>query len=135
MHTQPDALRRSITCDQGPQTRDCKHVDVDAAIDAYFYDPHAPCQRGPNGNTNGLPRHYFPNRTDLSTIAEDQLDAAADELNDCPHKRLGSANPTEQLADCCCELESADPHRPRTAVAMTVAPSGRPTVRCRALAK
>jgi IS30 family transposase len=95
----PDALRRSITWDQGPEMRDWKQVHVDAGIDVYFCDPHAPWQRGSSENTNGLLRQYFPNGTDFSTITEDQLDAVADELNDRPRKRLGFANPTEQLAE------------------------------------
>jgi len=78
--------------------RDWKQVHVDAGIDVFFCDPHAPCQRGSNENTNGLLRQYFPKGTDFSTVTEAQLDAVADELNDRPRKRLAFANPTEQLA-------------------------------------
>jgi transposase, IS30 family len=95
----PEALRRSLTWDQGPEMRDWKHVHVDAAIDVFFCDPHAPWQRGTNENTNGLLRQYFPKGTDFSTITEAQLDAVADELNHRPRKRLNFANPTEQLAE------------------------------------
>ena len=94
--TLPNTLRRSLTWDQGPKMRDCKHVRVDAGIEIYFCDPHAPWQRSSNENTNGLPRQYFPNGTDFT---EAQLDAVADELNDRPRKRLAFAKPTEQLAE------------------------------------
>jgi len=40
--TVPDSLRLSLTWDQGPQMRDWKHVSIDAGIDIYFCDPHAP---------------------------------------------------------------------------------------------
>ena len=78
---------------------DSQTVRVDAGIDVFFCDPHAPWQRGTNENTNGLLRQYFPKGTDFSTITEAQLDAVADELNHRPRKRLNFANPTEQLAE------------------------------------
>jgi IS30 family transposase len=99
VQTLPEALRRSLTWDQGPEMRDWKQVRVDAGIDVFFCDPHAPWQRGSNENTNGLLRQYFPKGTDFSTITEAQLDAVADELNDRPRKRLAFAKPTEQLAE------------------------------------
>ena len=97
--TLPEALRRSLTWDQGPEMRDWKQVRVDAGIEVYFCDPHAPWQRGSNENTNGLLRQYFPKGTDFSGVTESHLDAVADELNDRPRKRLGFYKPTEQIAD------------------------------------
>jgi IS30 family transposase len=99
VQTLPETLRRSLTWDQGPEMRDWKQVRVDAGIEVYFCDPHAPWQRGSNENTNGLLRQYFPKGTDFATVSEAQLDAVADELNDRPRKRLDFANPTEQLAE------------------------------------
>jgi transposase, IS30 family len=69
------------------------------SLDVFFCDPHAPWQRGSNENTNGLLRQYFPKGTDFSTVTEAVLDTVADELNNRPRKRLGFANPTEQLAE------------------------------------
>ncbi len=99
VQTLPEALRRSLTWDQGPEMRDWKHVRVQTGIEVFFCDPHAPWQRGSNENTNGLLRQYFPKGTDFSTVTEIELDAVADELNDRPRKRLDFANPTEQLAE------------------------------------
>jgi hypothetical protein len=83
---------------------DSQTVRVDAGIDVFFCDPHAPWQRGSNENTNGLLRQYFPKGTDFSSVTEAQLDAVADELNDRPQ--------TARLRQ---------PHRAarRTAVALT----------------
>jgi len=97
--TLPEALRRSLTWEQGPEMRDRKQVRVDAGIEVYFCDPHAPWQRGSNENTNGLLRQYFPKGTDFRGVTESHLDAVADELNDRPRKRLGFYKPTEQIAD------------------------------------
>jgi transposase, IS30 family len=60
IQTLPKALRRTLTWDQGPEMRDWKQIRVDARIDVFFCDPHAPWQRGSNENTNGLLRPYFP---------------------------------------------------------------------------
>jgi len=79
--------------------RDWKQVRIDAAIDVYFCDPHAPWQRGTNENTNGLLRQYFPKGTDFATVTETDLDAVADELNDRPRKRFAFATPTEQISE------------------------------------
>ena len=99
IQTLPDALRRSLTWDQGPEMRDWKQIHVDADIEVFFCDPHAPWQRGSNENTNGLLRQYFPKGTDFSTVTEAELDDVADELNERPRKRLEFANPTERLSE------------------------------------
>jgi IS30 family transposase len=111
VQTPPEAPRRSLTCDRGPEMRDRKHVHVDAGIEAFLCDPHAPWQRASNENTNGLPRRYLPKGTDLAAISEAQLDAVADELNDRPRERLDFANPTEQRAEPLSQRppESAEP--------------------------
>ena len=99
--TLPDSLRRTLTWDQGPEMRDWKQIRVDAGIEIFFCDPHAPWQRGTNENTNGLLRQYFPKGTDFSTITETDLDRVADELNDRPRKRLGFYKPSERIAELC----------------------------------
>ncbi len=99
--TLPDSLRRTLTWDQGPEMRDWKQIRVDAGIEIFFCDPHAPWQRGTNENTNGLLRQYFPKGTDFSTITEAELDRVAVELNDRPRKRLGFYKPSERIAELC----------------------------------
>ena len=58
--TLPQALRRSLTWDQGVEMRDWKQVKMAADIAIFFCDPHSPWQRPTNENTNGLLRQYFP---------------------------------------------------------------------------
>ena len=95
VRTLPEALRRSLTWDQGPEMRDWKDVQIDAGIEIYLCGPHAPWQRGSNENTNGLLHQYFPKGTDFSSMSEADLDAVGDELNDRPRKRLGFYKPIE----------------------------------------
>jgi transposase, IS30 family len=99
IQTLPEALRRSLTWDQGPEMRDWKQVRVDASIEVFFCDPRAPWQRGSNENANGLLRQYFPAGTDFSSVTDAHLNAVADELNDRPRKRLAFATPAEEISD------------------------------------
>ena len=95
--TLPEMLRASLTWDQGPEMGKWNQVAVDADIDIFFCDPHAPWQRATNENTNGLLRQYFPKSSDLSAHSADDLDWVAAELNDRPRKRLGFKKPIEQI--------------------------------------
>jgi IS30 family transposase len=95
--TLPEVLRSSLTWDQGPEMGKWKQVAVDADIDIFFCDPHAPWQRATNENTNGLLRQYFPKSSDLSAHSAQDLDWVAAELNDRPRKRLGFKKPIEQI--------------------------------------
>jgi transposase, IS30 family len=95
--TLPEMLRASLTWDQGPEMGKWKQVAIDADIDIYFCDPHAPWQRATNENTNGLLRQYFPKSSDLSAHNAEDLDWVAAELNDRPRKRLGFKKPIEQI--------------------------------------
>jgi transposase, IS30 family len=51
--TLPDSLRRSLTWDQGPEVRDWKQIRIDAGIEIYFCDPHAPGNAGPMRTPTG----------------------------------------------------------------------------------
>jgi transposase, IS30 family len=95
----PDAVRRSLTWDQGWEMRAHARIAVDADVEIYFCDPHSPWQRGSNENTNGLLRQYFPKGTSLAGHSPAQLAAVAEELNGRPRKTLGWKTPAEALAE------------------------------------
>jgi transposase, IS30 family len=93
----PDALRRSLTWDQGKEMTGHAQIAVDTGLDIYFCDPHSPWQRGSNENTNGLLRQYFPKGTNLAAHSREHLQAVADELNSRPRKTLGWRTPAQAL--------------------------------------
>ncbi len=99
VQTLPDALRRTITWDQGREMAQHAQFSVDTGVDVYFCDPHSPWQRGSNENTNGLLRQYFPKGLDLSTVSDDAIRAAADSLNGRPRETLEWETPAEKLAE------------------------------------
>jgi transposase, IS30 family len=93
----PEALRRSITWDQGKEMLQHAQFTIDTGVPIYFCDPRSPWQRGSNENTNGLLRQYFPKSISLRRFTEADLDAAADSLNNRPRQTLGWQTPHEKL--------------------------------------
>jgi transposase, IS30 family len=84
-----------MTYDQGLEMAAHQRLSEATGVKVYFAGPHSLCQRGINENTNGLLRQYPPNRSDLSSFTQKELDAIAWKLNTRPRKSLGVKYPAE----------------------------------------
>ena len=83
--TLPEVLRASLTWDQGPEMGKWNQVAVDADIDIFFCDPHAPWQRATNENTacccNISPRAVIFPRTAPTTSTGSPPNSTIDHAN------------------------------------------------------
>jgi len=95
----PEALRQTLTVDNGKEFSRFKELESCTKLKVYFADPYSAWQRGTNENTNGLLRFYFPKGTDFSQVSEDELNRAIKRLNHRPRKCLGYRTPYEVMRD------------------------------------
>ncbi len=90
---------QSLSWDRGLEMAKHKIFTVATDVKVCSCDPQSPRQRGPNENTNGLLRQYFPRRTDLSGYTQVDLDKVALRLNQRPRKTLGFQTPASKLQE------------------------------------
>ncbi len=91
----PEALKRSLTYDQGKEMSQHEKFTIDSGIQVYFAHPSSPWERGTNENTNGLVRQYFPKGTDFTQVTDERIKEAQDLLNDRPRAVLNYYKPDE----------------------------------------
>ena len=84
----PEALRRTLTWDQGSEM--ARHADLAGlyGIDVYFADPHSPWQRPTNENGNGLIRRYVGKGTNLAAHSATDLRTIEHRINTIPRRSL-----------------------------------------------
>lgn len=97
VRTLPEAMRKTLTYDQGKEMCEHKQFTVDTHCQVYFAHPGSPWERGTNENTNMLIRQYFPKGTDFRMITRREIKKAERSLNGRPRKTLGWRTPQEAL--------------------------------------
>jgi IS30 family transposase len=93
----PEALRKSLTWDQGSEMAQHQQFTVDTGVTVYFAHPRSPWERGTNENTNGLLRQYLP-RSEPIPNDPTQLREIAAWLNGRPRRTLGWKTPAEAFS-------------------------------------
>ncbi len=86
---------KTITSDNGKEF--AKHGSIASSTKSNFYfaTPYHSWERGLNEHHNGLIRQYFPKKTDLSIITQQDVDIVAFNLNNRPRKILNYYSPQE----------------------------------------
>ena len=91
----PLRYQRTMTLDNGTEMQSYELLERLTPLRVYFAYPYHSWERGTNENTNGLLRQYFPKRSDLGKITQQELDHAVNLLNTRPRKRLNYRTPAE----------------------------------------
>lgn len=84
----PSNCFKSFTSDRGKEFGCYKEVENGLGIDFYFADPYSAWQRGTNENSNGLLREFYPKKTDLALVDEEDLIESLRKINARPRKCL-----------------------------------------------
>lgn len=84
----PKDAFKSFTSDRGKEFACYSNVEENLRIDFYFADPYSAWQRGTNENSNGLLREFYPKKTDLSLVKDEDLIDSLRKINARPRKCL-----------------------------------------------
>lgn len=84
----PKSTFKSFTVDRGKEFSCYKEIEEELGVSVYFADPYSSWQRGSNENANGLLREFFPKKTDLALVTEQEVADALDLINHRPRKCL-----------------------------------------------
>lgn len=93
----PEALRLTMTHDNGLEI--CGHEEItnDLKITVYCAQPFHSWERGLNEHTNGLLRDFFPKGTNFHEVSQEELAHAVDLINNRPRRSLNFRTPKEVL--------------------------------------
>ena len=95
----PRKAMRTATVDRGSEFAGHMELKKELKLHLYFADPYCSWQRGSNENANGLLREFFPKKTDLALVKEEELQRALFLINSRPRKCLGWKTPYEVFLD------------------------------------
>jgi IS30 family transposase len=91
----PQALRQTVTFDNGAEFSHHQQLHTSLHMQTYFCDTQAPWQKGGIENAIGRLRRVLPRKTPPGRLTQSRLDALVHRENHTPRKCLGFQTPTE----------------------------------------
>lgn len=85
----PNAALQTATVDRGKESSCYQRVEKELKIAVFFVYPYSSWQRGSNENANGLLREFYPQKTDLSLVLQEQLNQSLLLINQRSRECLG----------------------------------------------
>ena len=83
----------TITSDNGKEFSEHGKIAKELQTQFFFAHAYSSWERGLNENTNGLIRQYFPKKTNLIQVSDEQVAIVQEKLNGRPRKRLNFEKP------------------------------------------
>lgn len=91
----PKGAFKTATTDRGKEFACCGIIQEELGLTLYFADAYSSWQRGSNENANGLLREFYPKKTDLAAVCQEQLAHNLFLINSRPRKCLGWKSPIQ----------------------------------------
>ena len=86
---------KTLTFDNGKEFAEHEFIAQCLKVKVYFAHPYCSWERGLNENHNGLLRQFFPKKTNLLKVSQDEVNDAVYRLNHRPRKCLSYRTPHE----------------------------------------
>ncbi len=80
---------KTYIVDGGKEFACYSELEADLKVPVYFADASSSWQRGSNENANALLREFFPKKTDLARVSDEEVNEARYLINHPPPKCLG----------------------------------------------
>ena len=91
----PSKTFKTATTDRGKEFACYQSIQDKLGLTLFFADPYSSWQRGTNENSNGLLREFYPKKTDLAAVDENELIHNLFLINSRPRKCLGWKSPIQ----------------------------------------
>jgi IS30 family transposase len=94
----PEETRKSITYDNGPENAWHELTHQVLGTVSYFCEPCHSWEKGSIENRNGIPRRFYPKKTDWALTTQMEIDRITCRINSIPLKILDFKTPLEVFA-------------------------------------
>ncbi|AMJ41436.1 IS30 family transposase [Anaerotignum propionicum] len=91
----PKGAFQTGTTDRGKEFACCTAIQDQLGLTLYFADAYSSWQRGSNENSNGLLREFYPKKTNLALVCQEELTHNLFLINSRPRKCLGWKSPIQ----------------------------------------